>query len=1472
MDSHLNAGQIHSSFFNLSPEMLAVLGEDGRFLNLNPSWEKTLGFSAAELKDIPFFELIHPQEQSIAQLEIQKLLQGQTTCRFETRCRCKNKNDRWVRWDLVHSPGESVFHLTGWDITELKETQKALAEHRDKFKRLTESATEGVAIHEKGVILEANEALAHMFGFEKAEDLIGKNGLDLAAPEYHQLILNHIVSGFEGAYEVVAIRKQGTRFYCQLLGRPISYQGRMVRVSTFLDITSVKKREQELFESQELFRKLAEASKDGIAVSEQGKILMANPALAKMFGVELSEMIGRNALEFTATESREILLKKVLEEVETPYEVMGLRRDGTRFPVEITARMTSYQGRRVRVAFFRDITRRRQIEEEVLRQKEFSQNLINSSVDGLLAFDLECRYTLWNPAMERISGHSREEVMGHCAFDVFPFLKQVGEDHYFYEALQGRICHSKEQSYRTPAGRQGYFEAHYMPIRNLQGQLVGGLGVIHDITERKKAEIALRQSELNLKAVFNNTFQNIVLMDMEGRIRDFNLNAAGDYKTSTGLDLEVGRSLLDYVPPSRQGQIKGFLKKVSQGEVIQLENTYRMGDGQNQWFEINYHPVFDEKGEIEGICLTSLNINDRKKNEEAVQKSAADMRALFNSSPGMIVLVDRQCKIRDFNQNAGKNFKLVRGIDVEIGRSLADYVEPAFVGAFHERFKKVLKGESIRFERTVESLEGKAIWFEFIYNPVLDDRGKVIGVCVTILSIDDRKKAEANLRESQERFERLTDVTQEGILIHNQARIVDANPALAAMLGYRIEEIIGKTGFDLLAEESHSRAREALETSSGEPYEALAKRKDGSLVPIELEGRNFQYKGKELRVMSVRDITRRKESEKALRRSETTLKAIFNSVIQSVILMDKQGIVQAFNQNALALARLIYGAELSQGKLYADFIGDKERVEKFNLNFQKALLGETLHVEREFSLVDGTRQWIEYYYHPVSNESGEIIGACLTAAVIDKRKKSEEALRQSEAQLRAVFDSGPQLIIVLNRDYQVKAFNKKVLESAHRDNQPVLELEHYFLDYVPEANRQTFVAGFETALTGKEVRDEGSYITPNGEEKWVEVAFQPIFNEQNKVDGVCFTTTFVDERKKAEKAFRESEDRYRRLVESTPEALLVHRDGKIIYMNPSGLQMLGASHLDQLIGKPALDIVHPDYREEVATRLKMVREERKSVEPLEQKMIRLDGQIIDVEVKGLPFTYEGKQAGLAIIRDITESKKIQVMLLRYERLAAVGKVIAAIAHEIRNPLAVISGMSQILNTKLEHHSEYSQELDTIMTQATRLKFFMNDILEYSREMEVKKENVDSQTLMEQSLQVSQVQLGPRHANFKVEWHWEKDLPSLWVDGGRIEQILINLILNAYQALGDQGTLILSGRMERGQILMSVEDDGPGISEADLPHLFEPFFTTKKNGSGLGLSISLKIAAAHDGKIMVERLTPRGTRFTLQLPLQDFKSV
>jgi two-component system sensor histidine kinase HydH len=139
------------------------------------------------------------------------------------------------------------------------------------------------------------------------------------------------------------------------------------------------------------------------------------------------------------------------------------------------------------------------------------------------------------------------------------------------------------------------------------------------------------------------------------------------------------------------------------------------------------------------------------------------------------------------------------------------------------------------------------------------------------------------------------------------------------------------------------------------------------------------------------------------------------------------------------------------------------------------------------------------------------------------------------------------------------------------------------------------------------------------------------------------------------------------------------------------------------------------------------------------------------------------------------------------------------------------------------------------------------------------------TLFRTSLRLAQVQYGPNHSRFKVQWKLDWNLYFLKVNPYRVQQVLVNLILNAFQAMEQEGTLTLGCEKEGKLFRLSVADDGPGMRDKELARMFEPFFTTKTSGSGLGLSVSQKIAESHGGKISVERLQPRGTVFILELP-------
>jgi len=727
--------------------------------------------------------------------------------------------------------------------------------------------------------------------------------------------------------------------------------------------------------------------------------------------------------------------------------------------------------------------------------------------------------------------------------------------------------------------------------------------------------------------------------------------------------------------------------------------------------------------------------------------SEATLRAVFDSRTYNIILIGKDGRILGFNEGAAQAAREVQGVEYYVGMdffSKVDEQSRAFVQARHD---KVMAGESLRFEMPYPGVDGVEHWYDIQYDPLKDEAGEVTGVCLTNICIDDRKRA-----------------------------------------------------------------------------------------------------------------------EKALQSSEQDLRAVFNSGTQMMALMDKTGILRDFNRNAVSLIRGLLGTEFVAGRSFVDQIPEIFR-ETFLANFQKALQGQMVSSERQVTAKDGSEHWFEFTYNPVFDSEKTVTGVCLTGVLIDERKKAEEAMRRSEAHLRAVFNSGSQVTVLIAKDGRIRDFNKTAAAMAPRVLGKSLVPGMPFLKTLPPgASQEIFLKSFQAALEGKETRGERSIQALDGSERWVEVNYQPVFNDSGGVEGVCFSLTFIDERKKAEAAVKESEARYRKLVEFSPDAVLVHDGAKILFANSAAAKLLGASRVDDLVGVDVWRFVKEEFKLIAVDRVRRILEEKGTSAAMEQEWKRLDGTLVPVEVQGTFLPYGGNPAILAILRDITDRRKTAQLLTRYERLATIGKVIAAIAHEVRNPLTVVSGMSKVLKSKMSHRQEYSQELDTIVQQTHRLKLFMNDILDYSRGMEIQKVKVDARSLVEQSLVLANAQYGPRHAEIQVDWAFPKNCPELSVDPGRMEQVFCNLILNAFQSMGDQGTLVLSAKAQGPKVLLEVADDGPGIAPSDAPKLFEPFFTTKRQGSGLGLPISRKIVEAHGGKLEWRTNEPKGCVFYIELPL------
>ena len=506
--------------------------------------------------------------------------------------------------------------------------------------------------------------------------------------------------------------------------------------------------------------------------------------------------------------------------------------------------------------------------------------------------------------------------------------------------------------------------------------------------------------------------------------------------------------------------------------------------------------------------------------------------------------------------------------------------------------------------------------------------------------------------------------------------------------------------------------------------------------------------------------------------------------------------------------------------------------------------------------------------------------------MIDERRLMETELRESRERWRAIINNAMLGVYQVTREGQILLVNPKMAEmfgyaSPAEMIDSAVNIENLYLE--PEERKDNLRVLEETGFLD---RSEIRFRRKDGKALWIQASSRFIKNHEGKYIIEGFITD-IHERVEAENAMRESEERYRVLVELSPEAIFVHRNGKIVYINPAGVDLLGASHTRQLVGEPVLDFIHPDHHDLVKSRMAEIQATKKQLSPVEERYVRIDGTVIYVEAVGTYIFYDGEPASLAVIRDITagkqaeaEKRKLETMLQQAQRMDSIGTLAGGIAHDFNNLLMGIQGrISLVMSENDVHHKhmEHLREVENYVKSATDLT---RQLLGVARGGKYEVKPVDVNELVYQSSEM----FGRTRKEISISQKMQEDIWAIAVDRSQIEQVLLNLYVNAWQAMTGSGELIIKTEnvtldenfvkpflvKEGKYVKIAVTDTGIGMDEEVRKRIFDPFFTTKRQGrgTGLGLASAYGIIKSHDGIITVSSRKGAGATFTIYLPASD----
>ncbi len=373
----------------------------------------------------------------------------------------------------------------------------------------------------------------------------------------------------------------------------------------------------------------------------------------------------------------------------------------------------------------------------------------------------------------------------------------------------------------------------------------------------------------------------------------------------------------------------------------------------------------------------------------------------------------------------------------------------------------------------------------------------------------------------------------------------------------------------------------------------------------------------------------------------------------------------------------------------------------------------------------------------------------------------------------------------------------------------------------------------------------------------------------------------LEDERRAELARRRSDASFRALIETMPDGVVVHRHGTIVYVNPRARAMLGYDSLDEIVGRHALELIHPDDRAAVIERVRVMLTVGGTAPPVEERFLRKDGTSVTVEVAAMPTEFAEEPAVLAIVRDLSARKAMEASLVTADRLASLGRLAAAVAHEINNPLAYVMGNLQVLSRELaragdrvpeELRASFAQRIAIAEDGAARVRDIVRDVKTLSL-VEGAPEPVELHRVLDVCVNMAEHEIRHRARLVKRYGPAARVLAS----EARLGQVFLNLLVNAAQAIPEGNVdgneiVVETSRPSPEEVVVCVHDTGSGVPDAIVDRIFDPFFTTKARGkgSGLGLAISRDVVASLGGTISVEPRGDgaRGTTFCARLPTSE----
>jgi len=1537
-------------------------------------------------------------------------------------------------------------------LLEHKQAEETIYANEKRFRALIENGQDNVSLlSADGVLLWESPATIRTLGYAQ-DEFVGQNIFELMHPDdlhwTHDLYSKLIQEPGSRQHGIFRLRhSDGTwRWNEAIVTNMLNEASVNAIVVNYRDITERKRAEDAVRESETRYRDLFENSPISLweedfslvkqrldALRQNGitdfrEYFSAHPDLV----TELASLVkitdaNKASLGLFRAKRKEDFLKSLADILDGETlkhfqdEVLGLMSPLTRFTWEGTDK--TVDGDRVEVFIngsiphgyeenwskvivsISDITERKRMENSLRDREQRLNAIIENEPECIKILASDGSVLQMNPAgLAMLEADNIQAVLGKSVYPIVTAEYRQA----FQDLTQGVFRGESGKLEFEMVGLKGtrrWLDTHAVPMRNEQGEVIGLLGITRDVTERRRAEEALRQSENRYRTVVENQTEFIVRWKSNG-IRTF-VNDA--YCRYFGLTPEqaLSSSFIPLIHEEDRQSVEEKISRLMSGITNVETETHRVirSDGSIGWQEWTDQAIQDDDGQLIEFQSVGRDVTERKRAEEALheseqrfralfedtpvaiweedfsqvkerldslkKKGITDFRAYFATHPEAVVEYAAMIRIQDVNNSAVQMFRaeskdqLIRSSDQSLSKGELEHMP--------ETFKAIAEGRTRGgWEGADETLSGEPIEIGLSWSVALGYENDFSKVIVTTTDITERKKAEDALRKSEQQLSSIYNTVGD-VIFHlaaepeGQFRFTSVNPIFLKTTGLSEEMIIGRTVNEVVPEPSLTmvleKYRQAIEEHSIIRWEETSEYPTGRLTGEVSIAPVYNNKGDCTHLVgSVHDITERKRADAKIRQYADIVENIkLGLYVFHLEKRDDDSSLWLALANPAALqfsgttADEVIGTYLDQSfpelrkmgipQKYAEVVRTGKALELEVIYYDDFQVMDTVYAVKAFPLPD------------------DHVGVAFEN--ITERKKAEDELRASEERFRQLADNIQEVFWITDphgkTDLYISPAYKKIWG---RSTEAQYQNPDKFVESVIPEDREIVTSALLKQKQGEKTEMEYRITRPDGSVRWIWDRAFPIFDQTKKVTLVTGIAADITERKQAEK------ETVRHLLEF--EAL--YENGLAIsrLFDPREIGNRIIETFERYLSWHHVTIRlrhgESDDLELVAFNIPHLKEEDKNaVERNFNAMVSKVGQGMSgwVVQNGVPIragnvhtypqyvnTYEGILSGIYMPLKIGEriigcisveselpaaftaqderllatlanqaavafenarlfqaarqelSERIRAEeLLEHERNSLAQRVeertadlsranenleralrvkdefLANMSHELRTPLNAILGLSESLAEQVAGPLNNRQQnyITTISESGHHLLALINDILDLAKieagQITLDITKVDVRLVCQASLRL--VKQLAQKKNQDIALEIDENFGLIWADERRLKQMIVNLLSNAVKFTPEGGRIGLDvhGDKDENRVLITVWDSGIGIEENDLSQLFQPFvqldssLARESSGTGLGLALVAQMARLHGGSVSVASMPGEGSRFTLVIPWQ-----